>query len=218
VRWLSALEPRGENGYVVHQSVEIGYRAADVTGSQPRYDTLVNLRTGPRFLDQTLSMQSQNHDGLLFDNLFVNSFGWGGDPSNGLRARLDKALFEGLSFSSVHEGTDALLYQAWNTTLDSYRIGADVKLAPRTVISYDQFLDYYKGDTTWNLAPFAQALMRGAPCTVELGLPFATATKRHARYHSASDQPHRFDRHPDQPCLQWVFQLLLKYRHLRIDL
>jgi hypothetical protein len=243
-------QPEGweNNGYVIHQSIEIGYRAADVTGSQPMYDTLVNLRSGPRFLDQSLSMQSQNHDGLLFDNLFVSSFGWGGDPNNGLRARLDKALWydfranfrrdqtdfdynllanplnppisspsipvtssphsfatrrrmsdfdltlfpqsivdfrlgysrnnmTGPSFSSVHEGTDALLYQAWNTTLNSYRFGADVKLAPRTVISYDQFLDYYKGDTSWNLAPFAQALLPGAPGTAELGLPFATGNK-----------------------------------------
>jgi hypothetical protein len=58
--------------------------------------------------------------------------------------------------------------------LNSYRFGADIKLAPRTVVSYDQFLDYYKGDTTWNLAPFAQAFVPGPPGTVELGLPFAT--------------------------------------------
>jgi hypothetical protein len=240
-------QPEGweNNGYVVHQSVEIGYRTADVTGSQPMYDTLVNLRSGPRFLDQSLSMQSQNHDGQLFDNLFLNSFGWGGDPNNGLSARIDKALWydfranfrrdqtdfdynllanplnppvsspsipvttsphsfgtrrrmsdfdltllpqsivdfrlgyshnnmTGPSFSSVHEGTDALLFQDWNTTLNSYRVGADVKVAPRTVFSYDQFLDYYKGDTTWDLAPFAQATLPGAPSNVELGLPIAT--------------------------------------------
>ena len=235
-------------GYVVHQSVEIGYRVSDLTGSEQMYNSLVNLRTGPRFLEQSLSMQSQTHDSLFFDNLFINSFGWGGDPNNGLRARVDKnnwydfrANFRrdqtdfdynllanplnpptsspsipvtfsphnfatrrrmsdfdltllpqstvdfrigysrnnmtGPSYSSVHEGTDALLYQAWNTTLNSYRVGADVKLLPRTVISYDQFLDYYKGDTTWQLAPFAQALLPGAPGTVELGLPVDTSNK-----------------------------------------
>ena len=78
------------NGYVVHQSIEIGYRVSDTTGSQEMYNTLVNLRTGPRFLEQSLSMHSQNHDSLLFDDLFVNSFGWGGDPNNGLRARMEK--------------------------------------------------------------------------------------------------------------------------------
>jgi len=233
-------------GYVIHQSVEIGYREVDLSGSAQMYNSLVNLRSGPRFLDQSLSMQSQTHEGQPFDNLFINSFGWGGDPNNGLRARVDKNkwydfranfrrdqndfdynllanplnpptsspsipvtssphLFAtrrrmsdfdltilpqskidfrigysrnnmtGPSYSSVHEGTDALLYQAWNTTLNSYRFGADVKLLPRTVISYDQFLDYYKGDTTWQLAPFAQALLPGTPGTVELGLPIDTA-------------------------------------------
>ena len=243
-------QPEGweSNGYVVHQSIEIGYRANDVSGSQQMYNSLVNLRTGPRFLDQTLSMQSINHDSTLFDNLFVNSFGWGGDPNNALRVRMDKnkwydfrsafrrdqtdfdynllanplnpptsspsipvtssphlfatrrrisdfdltlfpqSIFDirlgyshnnmtGPSFSSVHEGTDALLYQAWNTTLNSYRIGADLKILAHTVISYDQFLDYYKGDTNWQLAPFAPALLPGTPGTVELGLPINTSNK-----------------------------------------
>lgn len=235
-------------GYVIHQSLEIGYRVSDRTGSEQMYNSLVDLRTGPRFLEQSLTMQSQAHDGVLFDNLFINSFGWGGDPNNAIRARVDKSKWydfranfrrdqtdfdynllanplnpstsspsipvtssphafatrrrmsdfdltllpeskidfrlgysrnnmTGPSYSSVHEGTDALLYQAWNTTLDSYRFGADIKLLPRTVISYDQLLDYYKGDTTWQLAPFAQALLPGTPGTVELGLPIDTANK-----------------------------------------
>jgi hypothetical protein len=29
----------------------------------------------------------------------------------------------GPSFSSVHEGTEGLLLQSWNTTMNSYRIG-----------------------------------------------------------------------------------------------
>src|ERR1700751_3466994 len=66
-------------GYVVHQSVEVGYRESDVTGSEQMYNTLVNLHSGPRFLEQSLSMQSETHTGMLFDNLFINSFGWGGD-------------------------------------------------------------------------------------------------------------------------------------------
>src|SRR5690242_18474913 len=88
----SATAPEGweGGGYVVHQSLEIGYRASDVVGSQDMYDTLVNLQSGPRFFDQSLSMQSQNHEGALFDNLFMNSFGWGGDPNNSLRVQVDK--------------------------------------------------------------------------------------------------------------------------------
>jgi hypothetical protein len=244
-------EPDGVNrgGYLIHSSVEAGYRSNDVTGSGDMYDTLVNLQTGPRILDQTLSMQSLDHMGLLFDNLYVNSSGWGGDPNNYLRLRADKNkwynlqssfrrdqsfsdfdllanplnpptstpsipvlnsphLFDttrrmsdvdltllpqsrvsfrlgyshnnmtGPSFSSIHEGTDALLLQPINMTMNSYRMGVDLRLAPQTVLSYDQFLDYYKGDTDTSLASFAPAQLP-APGVgpVELGLSIDTANK-----------------------------------------
>jgi len=35
-------------GYLIHQSIEAGYRISDTTGSSTMYDTLVNLQTGPR--------------------------------------------------------------------------------------------------------------------------------------------------------------------------
>jgi len=238
-------EGRESGGYVIHQAIEIGGRVSDTTGSAEMYNTLVNLHSGPRVLEQSLTMKSTTHEGVLLDNLFINSFGWGGDPNNGLRARADKnkwynfqanfrrdqnyydynllvnplnpatsdpnlpVLFSphtfattrrmtdvdlailpqsrisfrvvyshnnmtGSSYSSVHEGTDALLSQPWNTTLNSYRFGVDFKVLPRTVISYDQFLDYYKGDTFWQLGSFAPALLPGSPSTVELGLPIDT--------------------------------------------
>jgi len=231
--------------YRIHSSVELGYRSVGVVGSGDMYDTLVNQQTGPRFLDQTLSMQSQDHQGLLFDNLYLNSFGWGGDPNNAMRLRVDKDKWYNLqgsfrrdqsfsdfdllanplnpptstpsipalnsphafdttrrmsdvdltllpqsrlsfrlgyshnnmtgpSFSSVHEGTDALLLQPWITTMNSYRVGFDLKILPRTVLSYDQFLDYYKGDTDTRLASFAPALLPGGG-PVELGLSIDTA-------------------------------------------
>lgn len=248
----SQAEGWESDGYLIHQSIELGYRVSDLTGSEQMYDTLVNLRTGSRLLDQSLSIQSQTNIGPLFDNLFISSFGWGGDPNNVLDARVDKnqrydfrASFRrdqsdidynllvnplnpptsrpsvpvtfsphyfgtrrrmsdfdltllpqskvdlrlgysrnnmtGPSYSSVHEGTDALLFQAWNTTLNSYRIGTDATILSRTVISYDQFLDYYKGDTNWQLASFASAQVPSPPATipstVELGLPIDSANK-----------------------------------------
>ena len=77
-------------GYVVRQTIEIGGRVSDTTGSSEMYNTLVNLHSGPRILEQNLTMHSTTHEGVLLDNLFINSFGWGGDPNNGLRARVDK--------------------------------------------------------------------------------------------------------------------------------
>jgi len=242
-----ALPPEGweTGGYRIHQSIELGYRANDVTGSQAMYDTLIDERSGPRIFEQSLSMQSATHESLLFDNLYVNSFGWGGELNNAIRLRLDKSkLYDfrtsyrrdhnffdynllanplnpststpfvpvtasphaydmarrmtdidltllpqswisfrlgyshnnmsGPSFSSFHEGADVLLNQPWNTTLNSYRLGVDLRVAPRTVVSYDQFLDYYKGDTNWDLGISTPALLPGGAGTVELGLPIDT--------------------------------------------
>src|SRR5215475_9430886 len=76
--------------YRVHQSIEAGYRFSDVTGSESMYNTLINLHEGPRIFEQTLSMQSEGQPGVLFDNLFLNSVGWGGDPNNYLRMRINK--------------------------------------------------------------------------------------------------------------------------------
>jgi hypothetical protein len=81
----------------------------------------------------------------------------------------------GPSYSSFHEGTDVSLYQPWNTTLNSYRLGVDFRVVRGTVLSYDETLDYYKGDTFWELAPTVQASLPGAQGPVELGLPFNTA-------------------------------------------
>jgi hypothetical protein len=63
-------------GYVIHQSTELGYRFQSRTGSDAMYETLVDLHQGPRILEQSLSMRSQDNHGLLFDNLSINSFGW----------------------------------------------------------------------------------------------------------------------------------------------
>ena len=84
----------------------------------------------------------------------------------------------GPSYSSIHEGTEALLLQNWNTTMNSYRLGVDFRIAPRTVLSYDQFLDYYKGDTDYQLDPINEALVPTPPVSsVSLGLSFDTVNK-----------------------------------------
>lgn len=233
--------PEGiENGnYHYEGSVEFGYRFVDTTGSNAVYDTLVNQQQGPRLLDQTLNMRSLNHSGVLFDNLYLSSFGWGGEPENATRLRVSKNKWynfnlvfrrdqnvwdynlqanplnppntfiqvnnspheflntrrmydynltllpqsavrfrlgytrnnmEGPSFSSIHEGTDTLLFQDWSTVLDGYQAGVDIKLIPRTNISYDQFLQYYKGNTNWSDRNLTFQLSNGSP--VDAGLVY----------------------------------------------
>ncbi len=77
--------------YAVRGSVELGGRVADAQGNQQMYNTLVDLQSGPRFLSQELSMESLSRQGVLFDNLYMSSFGLGGDPEGMVRLRMNKA-------------------------------------------------------------------------------------------------------------------------------
>jgi hypothetical protein len=85
-----ASQGRVWGDYTVQQSVEFGGRIASVNGNQQLYDTLVNLKSGPRLLGQELSMRSITHVGGPFDNLYLSSFGFGGDPNDVARLRVEK--------------------------------------------------------------------------------------------------------------------------------
>jgi len=70
-------------------------------------------------------------------------------PQSRVRFRLgySRNINEGPAFSSIHQGTEQLLFQDWKTTVNTYRAGVDFRLFPRTNFSYDQIWNYYKGDT-----------------------------------------------------------------------
>jgi hypothetical protein len=76
--------------YNIQQSIETGYRLNEVNGNQDTYDTFINLGSGLRLFDYTLDVRSLNHQGLLFDNLSFSNFGYGGDPNDVSRLRIDK--------------------------------------------------------------------------------------------------------------------------------
>ena len=225
--------------FQVTQSIEIGGRINEVTGSEAMYDTLENYQSGARILDQSLTMRSLTHEDI-FDTLTLSSFGFGGDPEQAARLRVAKYhwytfsgsyqyiqnyfdydlfanplnpptgmpylpilnsphgyynrqklynydlvvlpmhrlsfrasynrnRFQGPSFSSLHIGTEALLNQFTDNTLNGYRFGADFRAAKKTTISYTQLLQYYDGGTTYGLNPFnSYTLPNGSP--VSFGL------------------------------------------------
>jgi hypothetical protein len=97
----SSGEGKEIGGFQVTQSIEVGGRISDVTGSQPMYDTLVNYQSGARILEQTLTMRSLSHQDL-FDTLTFNSFGWGGDPEQAARMRIAKYHWYNFSMSYQH--------------------------------------------------------------------------------------------------------------------
>jgi len=77
-------------GFEVKQSIEFGGRISDFTGSQGMWSTMINMGTGPRLLEYSLDMHSPNHTGILFDDLTFSNFGYGGDPNNVSRFRIQK--------------------------------------------------------------------------------------------------------------------------------
>ncbi len=248
-----------QGNYNIKQSIEFGGRFTSIGGDTPTYDTFVNLQQGPRLLGFTTEMHSLDHHAALFDRLYFSNFGYGGDPNDVSRLRINKnkwydfdALFrrdenvsnysllanplnpttaftngpagyggslctscvignsphlldtrrrmsdynllllpqskirfrlgysrnidEGPSFTTIHQGTEQLLFQDVKDTVNAYRIGVDFKLLPRTNISYDQIFSYYKGDTGQTDNNQSFSLPNGLP--VDLGVSFNAGAKQ----------------------------------------
>jgi hypothetical protein len=240
-------EPKGINSgdYNIHQSLEAGYRTSSIDGNTDTYDTFVNLGTGLRLFDYTLDMRSLDHNGILFDNLNFSNFGYGGDPNDVTRLRVDKnrwydfrVLFrrdknfwdynllanplnpsasapslgiatsphsldlvrrmqdynltflpqsrvrlrlgfshdrdQGPGFFTTDGGTIPQFNETYSNTTNAYRAGVDFRLLPKTTISYDQFLSYYKQDNvvTDNPQNSGFRLANGTP--VDLGIIWST--------------------------------------------
>ncbi len=93
-------------------------------------------------------------------------------PESKVRFRVgySRNIVEGPGFSTIHQGTEQALFDNYKSTVNTYRVGVDFKLLPRTNISYDQIWNYFKGDTGAT-DPFANplfSLSNGTP--VDLGV------------------------------------------------
>jgi hypothetical protein len=87
-------------GYSIHQAVDLGGRLNSTAGSEAMYDSLTNLHTGPRVLNETFEMHAlpgQKH--TLVDDLKAFGSGFGGDPFS--IARLDFSKGKAYEFSAL---------------------------------------------------------------------------------------------------------------------
>jgi hypothetical protein len=75
-------------------------------------------------------------------------------------------------------GTQTQLFQDWKTTLNGYHLGIDFQILPKTTIYYDQFLQYFKQDTSYLDRHKNFQLPNGVP--VDLGIAFDTASNVNA--------------------------------------
>jgi hypothetical protein len=231
--------------YTIQQSIEGGYRSTWIDGNINTYDTFVNLGSGFRLFDYTLDMRSKDHHGFLFDNLSFSNFGYGGDPNDVTRLRIEKNKYydfrllfrrdknfwdynllanplnptvsnpsipittsphamdlvrrmqdynltllpqsrvrvrlgysrnrdEGPGFFTTDGGTIPQFNETYSYTTNSYRAGVDFRILPKTTISYDQFLSYFKQDNivTDNPQNTGFQLADGTP--VDLGVIWST--------------------------------------------
>jgi hypothetical protein len=232
--------------YNLQQSIEAGYRSTWVNGNINTYDTFVNLGDGLRLFDYTLNMRSLDHNGLLFDTLNFSNFGYGGDPNDVTRLRINRnkwydfrllfrrdknfwdynllanplnptpsnptvgiatsphaldlvrrmqdyslTLFpqsrvqlrlgfshnrdQGPGFFTTDGGTIPQINEAYSNTTNSYRVGVDFRVLPKTTISYDQFLSYYKQDNVVTDNPQNSGFQLADGTPVDPGIIWSTA-------------------------------------------
>jgi hypothetical protein len=141
-------QPQGTDAgnYHVQQTAEVGYRQDWIDGNQDVYNTFVNLHEGVRLLNYTLNVRSLNHQGMLFDNLNFSNFGYGGDPDNASRLRVQKN--NAYSFSAVFRRHKNLWdYSLLANPLNPIPIGTDqpsfpVTQSPHSLVRTRRMQDY----------------------------------------------------------------------------
>ena len=81
---------KDSSAYEVTSSIEIGVRGVSVDGNGNKYRSDLNYEPGFQVFNSNLLMRSKENNGMMFDTLMINSFGWGGEPSRYLRVNAEK--------------------------------------------------------------------------------------------------------------------------------
>ena len=87
-------------GYTSHHTIDMGGRMANRSGSGAMYDTLVNLRSGPRVQGETFELHAlPGNKHSLVDDLSAFGTGFGGDPN--IMAKVSASKTRIYEFSGV---------------------------------------------------------------------------------------------------------------------
>src|SRR5882762_437930 len=172
--------------YNTHQSAETGYRATWMNGNQDNYGTFVNLNSGLRLFDYTLSMRSLDHRGMLIDNLNFSNFGYGGDPNNVSRLRIDKNKWYDLQVLFRRDQN----FWNYNLFLNPFNPTVIAPTNPATnpvfpVTSSPHSLQRLKRMQDYNLTLLPQSRLRfrlGFSHNADVGLAYSTINSPAARF------------------------------------
>lgn len=167
------------HNYTVQQSIEFGGRIVGIGGNEQMYDTLVNLHSGPRLLDQELTMTPMTRGEGLFDSLYVSSFGFGGDPNDLARLRIEKSKwynFVGLYRRDQNYFNDNLFANplTLNPGITNCSTVAGGAVVPCGALFNPQASYFYTNsphlqDTVRNMGDFNLTLLPLSPVSVRLG-------------------------------------------------
>jgi len=140
--------------YNVQQSVEFGYRDSIINGNLNNYDTFENLNSGVRLFDYTLSMRSINHQGLFFDNLSFANVGYGGDPNDVSRLRINKNKW--YDFRAMFRRDK----NYWNYSLLANPLNPTSSIPGAAIVNSPHALDLSRRMQDYDLTLFPQSQFR----------------------------------------------------------
>src|SRR5690349_21472027 len=83
--------PLSWGGFENSGSATFGYRFTDVSGYQPKFQELFNLRQGPRLLDFSLFGKAKDGENRFADDYSLTASGIGGDPFTALQLTVRKS-------------------------------------------------------------------------------------------------------------------------------
>lgn len=106
-------------------------------------------------------------------------------PQSKVRVRLGFShdADQGPGFFTTDSGTIPDFPENYSYSTNAYRMGVDFRVLPRTTISYDQFLSYFRQDNTVTANPTATPQLYGYQANgtpVDLGLVWSTQTPAEA--------------------------------------
>lgn len=81
------------NGYHVTLEAEFGVRGRSIDGNINKYRSDLNYKSGFRFFDSNLLLESDSGKGRIFDSLLISNSGWGADPQGFTRVNVEKIGF-----------------------------------------------------------------------------------------------------------------------------
>ncbi|MDQ2840009.1 MAG: hypothetical protein M3Y72_03020 [Acidobacteriota bacterium] len=83
-----------------------------------------------------------------------------------LRAGYSQNISQGPSYSSLHDGAEAQFLQNWRNSTDTWFAAVDGKLFHRTLLTFQETITHYKGNTNYQLAGTDLQLPNGQPYTL----------------------------------------------------